>query len=104
MCGYCMLVPGRGFGWHKDVAFGSYLHHGPNNQRHLPGYQPKWGKDLGVETKEKEGTIAFQAHAIGHNSLLPFSGEGSMVCGNHSSVKGYLGEPWSPVPTLGEPE
>lgn len=56
------------------MAFGSYLHHSPNNQRHLPGYEPKWGKDLGGETKEKVGTVAFQAHAVGHNSLLPFSG------------------------------
>lgn len=68
---------GAGCGWHKDVAFGSYLHHGPNNQRHLPGYQPKWGKDLGVETKEKEGTVAFQAHAVGHNSLTIFREKGT---------------------------
>lgn len=58
----------------QGCAFGSYLHHSPNNQRHLPGYEPKWGKDLGGETKEKVGTVAFQAHAVEHNSLLPFSG------------------------------
>lgn len=56
------LVPGGKWGWGKDVAFASYLHHGPDNQRHLPGYQPKWGKDLGVETQERKGTIVFQAH------------------------------------------
>lgn len=69
VCGYWLLEPG----WHKDADFGSYLHHGPNNQRHLSGYKPKWWKDLGMETKEKEGTVEFQAHAVGHNSLLSFS-------------------------------
>lgn len=34
-------------------AYGSYLHHGSNNQYHLPGYQPERREDLDVEAEER---------------------------------------------------
>lgn len=60
----------------KHAAFGSYLHHGPNDQRHLPGYQPKRGKDLHVETQERKGLLCSEGTRLGRVHPDRIQGEG----------------------------
>lgn len=74
----CPLMPPREGGRHgvgavsKHEAFGSYLHHGPNDQRHFPGNQPKRRKDLHVETQERRGHCVPSLHSRAEFTLNMF--------------------------------
>lgn len=79
----------------KHVAFGSYLHHGPDDQRHLPGYQPKWGKDLRVETQERRGPVCSELTRPGRIPLNVFR-EGSRGAWTSLLCERGLGRGWGP--------